>query len=268
MFSMHRYGILVLLIVIGIFSFKNVDDKSVFDFSVNYFDVDILGNLYLVHGNELSKYDKEGKRKATYTNLSLGDISSIDASDAMNLLVFYEDFGKVIFLDNTLSIKKSAISLADLGFPNATLVCLSYNNSFWLFDPVNQELIRINQFLEISERSGNLNQIIQTEIEPNQLFETGNHVYLKDVNEGVFIFDRYGGFLKRMPFLQVDDLQLSASNTLQYLRNDTLFEYNMKLLDSDTLVLKHQNIKRVKRDSFSLYFLNKKGRMYIDNIQK
>jgi hypothetical protein len=231
---------------------------------VDAFDIDVLGNIYLVRETELIKYNPELKKQATYSNLSYGEITSIDVSDAMNLLVFYEDFAKVLFLDNTLSLKKSAIDLSDLGFPNTSLACLSYNNAFWIFDPVNQELIRINQFLEIGERTGNLNQIINTEIEPNQLFESGNHVYLKDSNEGIFVFDRYGGFLKRMPFLHVDDLQIEGENTLKYLRNDTTFSYNMKSLQSDTTIYEFHSIKKVipfsSRSGF-YYILQKNGEL-------
>jgi hypothetical protein len=165
--------LIILFFAAALISFKSQHMRALYtyDFKVDYFTLDIFGNRYVVHESELVKSIDTAKSTITFSNLSLGEISSVDASDAMNILVFYQDFAKVLFLDNTLSLKKSAIDLGDLGFPNASLACLSYNNGFWIFDPVNQELIRINQFLEVSERSGNLNQIINTEIEPDQLFE-------------------------------------------------------------------------------------------------
>lgn len=238
-----------------------------FGFKVDYFTYDILGNTYLVHESELVKLEaKNSREKTTFSNLSLGEISTIDASDAMNLLVFYQDFAKVLFLDNTLSLKKSIIDLGELGFPNASLACLSYNNGFWIFDPVNQELIRINQFLEVAERSGNLNQIINTEIEPDQLLEAGNKVYLKDKIEGVFIFDRYAGYLKRMPFTNIDDVHITDTEGLVFLKNDSLFSYNTQSLNLDTMALVIKNIKQIFIKSNHITFLKEDGSLCTDGL--
>jgi len=262
--------LIILLLAVGLISFttQSITNSYSYNFKVDYFTLDILGNRYVVHESELVKSYETGKHTLTFSNLSLGEISSVDASDAMNILVFYQDFAKVLFLDNTLSIKKSAIDLGDLGFPNASLACLSYNNGFWIFDPVNQELVRINQFLEVAERSGNLNQIINTEIEPDQLFESGNNVYLKDKNEGIFIFDRYAGYQKRMPFTDVDDVQIIGSNVMAFLKNDTVFSYDMLTLNTDTLPLKTDDIKQIfiKKNN-DILFLGENGNLYFEDIK-
>jgi len=261
---MRQITTFFVLIVFSLLGFRAVE-KPILDFKIDDFDVDILGNTYTVRDAELKKYNDKLELQATYSNLSLGAISSIDASDAMNLLVFYEDFAKVLFLDNTLSVKKSAISLSDLGFPNASLACLSYNNAFWIFDPSNQELIRISQFLNIAERSGNLNQIIQTEIEPKQLIESGNTVYLVDEKEGVFVFDRYAGFLKRLPFLGIDNLRVNEDNSLTFLRKDSLFTYDMNTLKMDTTVLTEKRIEKIVINENTYTYLNKSGLLYREN---
>jgi len=253
--------LIILVVAAALFSFK-AQLKAViyaFDFKVDYFDIDILGNIYVVHDSELALSNQKGEIKAVFSNSILGEISSIDASDAMNILVFYQDFAKLLFLDNTLSLKKSVIDLSDLGFPNASLACLSYNNAFWIFDPVNQELVRINQFLDIVERSGNLNQIIDTEIDPDQLIEAGNMVYLKDKNKGIFIFDGYAAYQKRMPFINVDDVQIIAPELMAFLKNDTVFTYNMLRLNSDTLPINANEVKQMFIKNNRIHYLNKKG---------
>ena len=251
----------IFILVFLVMGFKTTGDQSLFDYKTDFFTLDILGNIYTVHGSELHKYDETLKPLATYGDLSLGDISSVDVSDAMNILVFYEDFAKIVFLDNTLSVKNSIISLTDLGFPNASLACLSYNNAFWIFDPVNQELVRITQFLNISERTGNLNQIIDNEILPDQLFESGDKVFLKDRKKGVFVFDRYGGFISHYPFRNVEFLSLAGEQTMLYLRNDSLFFYNMQTLQAGALKLSQQNVKSFFFTDKRLYFLDNKGRL-------
>jgi hypothetical protein len=238
---------------------KPLAGGKVLNYHVDNFAMDVLGNLYVIHETELRKYDRDFEELANFSNLSYGNITSVDASDAMNILVFYEDFAKVLFLDNTLSLKKSAIDLSDLGFPNASLACLSYNNAFWIFDPVNQELVRISQFLEIGDRSGNLNQVIHTEILPDQLFESGDRVYLKDKEEGVFVFDRYAGFIKRLPFLDVRQIAVYAKDELSYLRNDTMFVYDMRTLQTDTISFPLSGLKKVRFIGDNAFLLNDKG---------
>jgi len=264
---MQKITIILVFFIVNLLGFRT-GDSQVFDFRIDDFDLDVLGNLYIIRDTELIKYNDKLELQSTFSNLSLGAISSIDASDAMNLLVFYGDFAKVLFLDNTLSVKKSAISLSELGFPNATLACLSYNNAFWIFDPSNQELIRINQFLDIAERSGNLNQIIHTEIEPNQLIESGNTVYLIDEKEGVFVFDRYAGFMKRLPFLGIDDLVVNENNSLTFIRNDSMFTYNMNTLKMDTTVLVKKNIKKIIISEKVHTYLNNNGLLFRGNIKE
>ncbi len=262
---MQKITIILVFFIVNLLGFRT-GDSQVFDFRIDDFDLDVLGNLYIVRDTELIKYNDQLELQSTFSNLSLGAITSIDASDAMNLLVFYGDFSKVLFLDNTMSVKKSVISLSDLGFPNASLACLSYNNGFWIFDPSNQELVRISQFLDVAERSGNLNQIIHAEIEPDQLIEYGNTVYIKDKKEGVFVFDRYAGFLKRLPFLSIDDLQFIEPNNLAFLRSDTLFTYNINTLNMDTIALQQKGVKKIMVKNDSYFYLGKKGMVYRETI--
>ena len=263
-----RNIIIILILPLLLISAKDSGSDFVFDFSVDDFELDVLGNLYVIHDTELRKYNSDLKETANFSDLKYGSITLVDASDAMNLLVFYEDFAKVLFLDNTLSLKKSVISLSDLGFPNATLACLSYNNAFWIFDPVNQELVRITQFLELGDRSGNLNQIINDELMPDQLFESGDRVYLKDREKGVFIFDRYGGFIKRLPFINVDHIYLEDRYNLSYLKNDTLFTYNMQTLTEDTLSFSVPDLKKVAINPQHIYLLNQKGKLQVFSANK
>jgi hypothetical protein len=251
--------LLYVLIAVTLLAAKPLPEGKVLNYHVDNFAMDVLGNLYVIHETELRKYDKHFEELANFSNLSYGNITSVDASDAMNLLVFYEDFAKVLFLDNTLSLKKSAIDLNALGFPNASLACLSYNNAFWIFDPVNQELVRISQFLEIGDRSGNLNQVIHTEILPDQLFESGNRVYLKDNKEGIFIFDRYAGFIKRLPFVNVQQIAVYKQDELSYLRNDTLFVYDMRTLQTDTINFRLRDLKKVHFNGDRAFLLTEKG---------
>src|SRR5687768_4036966 len=95
-----------LLLTIFIFSFTG-EKKYVLLRSnpseAKYLTTDDLGNAYMVEKNELKKYSAEGILLATYSNNNLGDLTVVDASDPLKLLLFFKDLSKIIFLDNTLS---------------------------------------------------------------------------------------------------------------------------------------------------------------------
>ena len=124
--------------------------------NADYFEIDVQSNLYIVKGAELQKYNSDNELLYTYSNLVYGDISTLDVYKTTNIFLYYRDFNKILFLDNTLSIKYSAIDISELGYPEANLACNSYNNSFWIYDPINMEMLRFGRALQNTDRTGNL----------------------------------------------------------------------------------------------------------------
>ena len=239
-----------------------------FDFDkLNYFEIDVQSNIYTIDGAELKKYSEDATLLYTYSNLILGDISNIEVDKTTNIFLYYRDFNNIIFLDNTLSPKYSPIDLSNLGYPEANLACRSYNNSFWIYNPVNQELLRFDQSLQITDRTGNLSNITKVNIIPEQILERNNLLYLRDNENGIFVFDRYGGYLRNMPFYNLDDFYLEYDKW-QMLRNDTSFVFNPISLETDTLVLPVDNVKQYRVSDGKMVYLLKSGevgKLIIDN---
>lgn len=232
---------------------SSAQSNSMFPKNIDFFDLDILGQLYFVKGSELKKYSPDGELLQNYSNLYLGDITLIDVSDPMNLLVYYQDINQIVMLDNQLSIKNSPIDLNDLGYGQANLTCLSYSNGFWVFDPISQSLIRFNNLLEESDNSGNLKNITGYQIHPLQLIERDNQLILKDKEFGIFVFDRFGNYIKRIPFNDIDDIYI-RSGVWQMLKNDTSLFFNPSNLQIDTIPIKHKNINEFRLNTKSSYY--------------
>lgn len=188
---------------------------------------DNLGNIYIVLNDQLFKYDISGAFLKSYSNKTLGNITSVDVSDPLKILVFYKDFSKMVFLDNTLSIKKDAISLADMGFEQAVLACTSYESGFWIFDQPSSKLIRFDNNLQQSNQSESLSQLTGKEIHPVHLTEYSNFIYLSDTSNGVLVFDRYGTYFKTIPITGINSFQIQADLFL-YTKTHKLISYNMK----------------------------------------
>jgi hypothetical protein len=160
---------------------------------------DNQSNIYIVKGNELTKYDKTGKELYKYSNKNFGNISFVDASNMLKILVFYKDFLQVVLLDNTLSLNGEPVSLEQIGYVQGQLACTSHNSGMWIYDQQNFEIVRLDQNLIQTQKTGNLTAMLNTDLQPNFLLEYNNRVYLNNPSSGVLIFDVYGTYYKTLP---------------------------------------------------------------------
>jgi len=173
----------------------------------SFFTSDELGNIYIVNGSNLKKYDINGNLKFDYSPMMKGEISFVDAGDPFKTLVYYEDFGIIEWLDNTLS-PVSSINLSDLGMELASLACSSYQNGIWLYLPPFLELFRYDQYLVQGDRSGNLFKASGLNVEPDFMVERDNILYLNDPKLGILIFDKYGTFNKLIKTAGLSSFQI------------------------------------------------------------
>ncbi len=259
-------GIPLLIIALAFVSSSvYAQAKSSFPSKTDFFQLDLLGQLYFVNGSELKKYSKDAVLLNTFSNLYLGDITSLDVSDPMNILLYYDDNNQIILLDNQLAVKNSPIDLSELGYEQASLVCLSYNNGFWLFDPISQALIRFNNLLDETDNSGNILNVTGYQIQPVQLIERDNQVILRDNKYGIFVFDRFGNYIKRIPFVNIDDLYI-RSGQWQILKNDTNLFFNPLTMQIDTIPLLYNNVNEIRINKNRIYYRNNKNNFFYHDL--
>ena len=160
---------------------------------------DPLGNFYLITPeNEVQKLDSTGQVQFRFSNNRLGDITFFDASNAFNLLVFYQDFNVVQVLDRTLS-ESGQFNLYDAGILQPQGLTLADEKNLWVYDPDNFQLKKIDKLGATIIASQQLNLIFEETIAPTLLKEVGNEVYLMDSQNGIYVFDAFGRFLKKDP---------------------------------------------------------------------
>ena len=202
----------------------------------NFIEMDPLGNCYVVKDYEIKKYTPEGVLEFTYSNFITGRITSVDPSDPFKIIVFYQDFGQINTLDNTLSETGDPILLHVYGFDLASLVCRSYNSGLWIFDPQNFELIRFDDNMMITDRTGNINQVMGVPIDPGHLAEESNMVYLSDPVEGILSFDRYGTYYRTYPFGDLITFQVAGQRII-FMQNDEIHYYDTRKMLQSTMKL-------------------------------
>jgi hypothetical protein len=196
----------------------------------DFFTTDNQSNIYTVKGDVLTKYDKTGKLLYKYSNKNFGDITFVDASNMLKILVFYRNYLQAVFLDNTLSLNGEPISLDKIGFIQAQLICSSHNNGIWIYDQQNLELVRVNQNLERTQQTGNLAALLSIELHPDYLIEYDNKVYLNNPGTGILVFDIYGTYYKTIPVKDIKQFQ-PFGNLVYYNRGNEVKAYDLRTSD-------------------------------------
>jgi len=207
-----------ILIVMGNARAQSTLDstKLVNDFLVNakFVQADELGNLYIVTpSNQLYKYNTLGKVLATLNFNYNGNISSVDATNPMEIYVFYKELNRVLFLDNNLAYR-GELDLTKLNITQASAVARSYDNGIWIFDLGDLQLKKMSKEGTVAQSSGNIRQIIKTDFIPTTLLENTKQVML--ANDSIaLLFDVFASYIKTFKFSKTVSFQLNNDYILQ-----------------------------------------------------
>ena len=126
-----------ILFLFQLFFINAQEIKTAFykDYSITaetFIGVDDFENSYYINHNTL--YQKTAKFTYSYTNSQLGEITSVDITNPLKILVFYRDFNTVLMLDNKLNELTKPINFTTESFSkNVAFTNISSNNNLWLF---------------------------------------------------------------------------------------------------------------------------------------
>jgi hypothetical protein len=181
--------------------------------------IDQLGNFYVITAsNVLEKYNAEGILLLQYSQNRLGNISQIDVSNPMQILVFYEDFQKIIFLDRNLS-HLTTLDLKDWNIGWAKKVAMSSDGNIWIYDEITLKLQKYaTSESKLMYESTVMSRESKMPPSASNLVEQNNQVYLADFRQGIFIFDQFGAILRYLPIEDMNSFDLQ-SNFLIYTTN-------------------------------------------------
>lgn len=247
-----KYLPFILLVLLCSFK-QDQPARLVIKTKLDYFTTDNIGNIYTIKEDELIKFLPNGKFFTRYSNLKLGTISNVDASNPLKILLYYRDFQQIVFLDDQLSVNSEVVSLETLGYEQTDLVCASSNNGFWIYNKQNNELIRFNENSKKVASTGNLKQILHTDLAPNYMTEHNNFLFLNSPESGIYVFDMFGAFSKLVSLKELREFQVS-DNIIYFKKDSSLCSYNYKLFD--------EACKPIAAGSKSIKILFSKDRIY------
>jgi hypothetical protein len=188
--------------------------------------MDNLDNLYLISTTgQVRKFNANGDSAGIYNQTrNYGKLYSIDVSNPLKPILFFKDFSTIVLLDRFLS-NRGVLDLRKLNILQPGAVGLAYDNTIWVFDEYDNKLKKIddqgNKLLETADFRTALN----TTIRPQKIINDNGLVYLADTASGVFVFDNYGSFKKKIALKNWSSL-LIKENYLIHTVGDEIVVYN------------------------------------------
>lgn len=204
--------------------------------AARFIATDELGNVYLVReDNALIRYNSDGDSTGNFRSIQNGELKSIDASNPLRVLLYYGNASKIVLLDRMLSVKNE-LDLKTLQIFNPPVTGMSADGKIWVYDYVNAKLKKIDDLLNITNTSNDMRQESQTVPNPSSLTERDSKVYMTDPRNGIYIFDRFAGYINTLEIKKVERLQVFGSQ-LVYQQADSLISYDLQTLTSKTIAL-------------------------------
>jgi hypothetical protein len=204
---------------------------------------DPLGDIYVVKADQLTKFKSTGALFRVYSNKNLGKITTVDAANPLKIIVFYRDFSRIVFLDNTVTDNGEPLKLEEFGMEQASLVCWSYDNGIWIYDPIRFSLTRLNQQLKIQNEILNLNQILGFALQPSWMIEADNYLFINTPDKGILQFDVFGTYMRTIPIKGIEKFDVSGESIIYTDQEERLHLYQIKTFGEDTVSLPRKGIK-------------------------
>jgi len=189
-------------------------------------EVDNLGRLYVLDDkNRIINYKPDLTEQYRFANTRSGQVTTLDVTNPLKIVAFYDDFNQVKVLDNTLSIINE-LNLADK-FADISACGVTNDGHLWVFDPVQFKLIKINDSGVKVMESSNVNDFGMVDVKITDIREKGNFVVLCDRNKGFYIFDNLGQYLYFFESKDIKSFQFDGRN-IYYYTSTGLKSYSVK----------------------------------------
>ncbi len=178
------------------------------------FTIDRFDALYIVSpDDELIKLNTDYKIEFRYSNSRLGAISSIDASNPLANVCFYQDFQAIVLLDRTLN-PISQINLGDWGFNNVTAACNADNNQLWVYDASDMQLAQIAKDRHTPIRTFPINLLSDEPFVVIKMLVNKENLYCLSAKGDIYKISLIGEFLQKILSGEYSDFQFSGNRLL------------------------------------------------------
>jgi len=177
--------------------------------------IDNLDNLYIVSSSgQVRKFGPGGDSLAVYNQVrNFGKLQTIDVSNPLKILLFYKDFSTVVVLDRFLS-GIATIDLRQSAILQPAAIGLSYDNNIWVFDEYDNKLKKLSEAGQLLSETPDFRVALNEGLRPQKIINDNGFVYLADTANGVFVFDNYGTFKRKIPLTRWQSISVSRNQVI------------------------------------------------------
>ena len=256
---MKRPGIIAFFLCFCASAAMYAQSDSAFKFlktikgNYSYFNVDNLDNVYLIsEGNRLKKITINGDSVAVFNDVKrYGNPYTIDVTNPLKTLLYYKNFSTIVALDRLLTVRNT-INLRTQNIFLVNSISLSYDNNIWLFDEEDFKLKKIDEQGKLLQETTGWRLLFDTVPSPVKIIDRDNFVYLYDPEKGFYVFDYYGTFKNRLPFLKWSNVEVSGK-TMYGFNDGRLYSYEL-----NSLRLKEYKLPAFFGDYLAIKAMNRK----------
>ena len=258
---MKRY-LFSLIWIVALVQIHAQERPSFTDARWDYFTTDIHNHLYLWKDGFLSLYEIEGNHLADYSSPKDGNITTVSANLGTKILLFHQEAGSIQLLDNKLLPITKPLNLFDKSLFSISLAALLGTSQIVLYDEANQDLLITDLNLNILNKT---HCDFSKNFAPQLLkINSEKEILLVDSISGVYFFDTFGTFVKKIALPHIEDAQL-FKNTLIFLKNNHLHSYHLLTLEhNDIEMVASYAIKAFELTRFYSIFLDKNGHIHLE----
>lgn len=259
---------LILFLTLGILPAVSAQNDSLLNvlppinYPVSSFAVGKLGELFIINtDNQLKKLDENGDSVGVFNQVTkYGKLSYVEAQNPWKTLLYYKNFSNIVLLDKYLNVI-SSINLRSKNILRAEAITISYDNQMWVFDEQEYKLKKIDDGGNILSETVDFRQLFDVAPTPKRIIDHDGFVYLYDPQAGLYIFDYYGSFKRKLPFKDWSDFAVIGKSIYGF-DAKKIYKYTDPLPDLAEFALpeKLQNSTSIKISNFKLYIL-KNGRL-------
>ncbi len=198
-----------------------------------FFTTDRLQNIYIITAkNEILKYNQDGSFDAQYVNLEMGRLGVLDASNPFKILVYYPDFQSFKLLDKELNTL-GTYNLNNLGVARVGSIAMGDDGRVWIYDAGKNKLFTFDNGQTQQVQGGVMPFAGKV---PSMMLMRENTLFVNVPTEGVFLFDRFGKYLKKLDLKNVSYFQV-IGNQLFFQQNGKIMRYNLQNFATSPLPL-------------------------------
>tara|TARA_B100000941_G_scaffold286298_1_gene259596 strand:- start:480 stop:1259 length:780 start_codon:yes stop_codon:yes gene_type:complete len=197
-------------------------DKVKIDENYKLINIDNFNNKYFQRGNQISK-----EKNLTFSDLSLGNISSIDLNDPMKIKIWYSDYNNLIVLDNYLN-EITRINFNNILFANnISHISTANDNNVWVFDETDMKIKKFDFFNRVfidNVETKIDGALIDFQSDYNYLWVLTDEFFYKINYNGSIIYSSENNYRFSKISLFRNDIILLKNNQLVHFKNgDEIF---------------------------------------------